>query len=137
MTVIWTKRQTKAVAKLGQDILKMLQSLQLHFDIRASMEEEDGDNGPREHFQPTSGKTAATYIFESFDAFVTQVVIDPYGGRLNQFLTTLVVEQLELPEFISAALKARQPQQLLAPSPTNHTRKNPRKPLTPKKITKP
>ena len=115
----------------------MLQSLQLHFDIRASMEEEQDDDGPKENSQLTSGKTAATYIFESFDAFVTQVVIDPYGGRLNQFLTTLVMEQLELSESILAALKARQPQQLLAPLPTSQTRKNPRKPLTPKKITKP
>ena len=48
----------------------MLQSLQLHFDIRASMEEDD-ENGPSEHCRHTSGKTAATYIFESFDTFVT------------------------------------------------------------------
>ena len=42
-STIWAKRQVKAMAKLQQEILKMLQSLQLHFDIKASMAEDEDE----------------------------------------------------------------------------------------------
>ena len=40
---IWEKRQLKAMTKLRKDLFKMLQSLQLHFDIKTSMLEDDDD----------------------------------------------------------------------------------------------
>ena len=42
-STIWAKRQDKALVKLRQEILKMLQSLQLHFDIKASMAEDEDE----------------------------------------------------------------------------------------------
>ena len=36
---MWEKRQLKAMGKLRKDLLKTLQALQLHFDVKVSMAE--------------------------------------------------------------------------------------------------
>ena len=47
---IWEKRQMKAMRKLRQGLVSALQSCQLHYDVKASMEEDDEDEemGPSE-----------------------------------------------------------------------------------------
>ena len=81
---IWEKRQLKAMTKLRKDLFKMLQSLQLHFDIKTSMLEDDDEveNGPGEASGSKTNAANALDEHETFDGFVTRVLIEPYGSRL-------------------------------------------------------
>ena len=95
---IWEKRQLKSMTKLRKDLSKMLKSLQLHFDIKTSMlEDEEEENGPR-------SKTNGDY--ETFDDFVARVLIEPYGSRLFQPLHDLATE-LDLSDSLFSQLKKK------------------------------
>ena len=96
----------------------MLQSLQLHFDIKASMaeDEEYGDGqgaGVDEAQGPPSaskfnavGKTAATYTFDTFDTFVNLVIVRPFAAQLGYYLIELATD-LELSEQVMNELNER------------------------------
>ena len=105
---IWEKRQMKAVRKLRQKVLEVLQFLQLHFDIQASMLEEEEQEGPSEgeKVNRSEGSTAANHNFETFYDFFLKFVIEPFGGRLYQTLYDLTAE-LELSEDLVSELKAK------------------------------
>ena len=98
---IWEKRQLKAMTKLRKDLSKMLKSLQLHFDIKTSMleDEEDGQEEPKTN-------NVAPNDYETFDDFVARVLIEPYGSRLFQPLHDLATE-LDLSESLFSQLKKK------------------------------
>ena len=121
---IWEKRQLKAMTKLRKDLSKMLKSLQLHFDIKTSMleDEEDGQEMPKTN-------NVVPNDYETFDDFVARVLIEPYGSRLFQPLHDLATE-LDLSESLFSQLKKK------TQNEGGSLRKHMRKPTTPSKILK-
>lgn len=98
---MWEKRQLKAMGKLRKDLLKTLQALQLHYDIKVSMvereEQENIDN------KPAISAPASQEFATSFTDFISRVVIEPFGGRLFQPVHDLATE-LELSESLFCTL---------------------------------
>lgn len=89
------------MTKLRKDLSKMLKSLQLHFDIKTSMleDEEDGQEEPKTN-------NVVPNDYETFDDFVARVLIEPYGSRLFQPLHDLATE-LDLSESLFSQLKKK------------------------------
>ena len=81
---IWEKRQMKVMRKLREGLLSALQSCQLHFDVKASIEEDEEEMGPAERqTNPESAlKNIASFEYKTFTDFFIDVVIEPYGARL-------------------------------------------------------
>ena len=73
---MWEKRQLKLMTKLRKDLLKTLQALQLHFDVKVSMAE-DPDLETKLCPGPASQDFASSFI-----DFLERVMIEPFGGRL-------------------------------------------------------
>lgn len=90
--IIWEKRQLKAMSKLRKELLKTLRDLQLYFDIKVSMIED-------EEVVEANNLTPKMTVneLESFSDFVSIVVIQPFGARLFQPLHDIATE-LELSE---------------------------------------
>ena len=120
---LWEKRQLKAVGKLRKDLLKTLQALQLHFDVKVSMAE-DPDVDLEVPPGPASQEFAASFI-----EFIERVVIEPFGGRLYQPVHDIVSE-LDMPEKLLKKLKQKAHMQGAS------QRRNNRKPKTPSKVLK-
>ena len=113
------------MTKLRSELLRLLQSLQLHFDIKASMVEDD--DSPQQPEPSTPTNTVSTYFFDSFTQFVERVIIKPFGERLSAALVELVTE-LDLPDWLVTELKKKTENQ--GPSQRKHLRK----PMTPTKV---
>ena len=100
---MWEKRQLKAMGKLRKDLLKTLQSLQLHYDIKDNMHDDLEEYRQNTADRPAISAPASQEFATSFTDFATRVVIEPFGGRLFQPVHDLASE-LELPEELMEAL---------------------------------
>ena len=122
----------KAVSKLRKELLKTLQSLQLHFDIKASMLDDDDDydqvaeESDHQKIDEQNKKETKSSVndLKSFSHYVTKIMIEPFGGRLFQSLHDIATE-LDLPDKLISALKRK------AESVNGTQRRNSRKPATP------
>ena len=102
---LWEKRQLKALRKLKGTLRSTLQSLQLHFAIKADMADEDASD--REDKSGNQNSQTCEYD-TSFNTFFEKVLIEPFGDRLTQELTELANE-LDLPDHLLSSLQKRGP----------------------------
>ena len=91
------------MAKLRKDLLKTLQALQLHFDVKVSMAQ---DLDPRESSGLKEEEGEGGDFAASFLDFVERVMIEPFGGRLYQSVHDIAIE-LDLPEATFSRLKEK------------------------------
>ena len=126
---IWEKRQMKVVKKLRDQLINSLNALQLIFDAKAHMEDDDQDYQLAELAASDDKlKGSAQFLtYESFDSFVSKVIIEPFGARLYHPLNELATE-LELSDKLIDELKKK------AQKEGCWSRKFSRKPVTPSKI---
>ena len=106
---LWEKRQLKAMTKLRKELLKTLQALQLHYEVKASIMKDSADEDQSSQKQAESvlpSGPADKEFVASFTDFVTKVVIEPFGGRLYQPVYDLASE-LDLSDRLLEQIKEK------------------------------